>query len=1835
MALNNNLNKNTSNHCELTNIKLKTMKLFKGIMLFSLLFNVEYLLAQPTITSFLPISGKVGDTITISGTNFNSTTANNIVFFGATRAKVTTANTTSLTVTVPIGAMYAPITILDSATGLSANSTQFFNLTFSPNKGSFGNLDVAPHSDFSGGYLLNNIDVGDLNGDGRPDVVCVNINSNLISVLTNTSNSGLVSFATKIEFTTSAGPINVKCGDLDGDGKLDLAVVNYNTSIVSVYRNISSNGIINFATMVNFTTGLSPRSVAIGDINGDGKLDLSVANFGSNTVSVLRNTSSIGSISFATKVDFATGSGPYSIAIGDIDGNGKPDLAVTNDYDSSVSVLRNTSSTTAITFATRVNFATGLYPEFVTVCDLNGDNKLDMAVANCSNSNSVSILRNTSSSGTISFAGKVDFTMTSFPNSIGAGDIDGDGKPDLAVCGGDKVSVIRNTSSNGTISFSTRVDFISGSYAKSVAICDLDGDGKPDLNVGNRNSSTVAVFRNKPFYPPPTILSYAPASGPVGTIVNITGTLFNPLPANNVVFFGATRALVSTATDTSLTVIVPAGATYAPITVLNTGTNSVAYSTKFFKPTFSPNLGIITTADFAPKVDFTTELAPKSVVIGDIDGDGMADLITANENTNTVSILRNTSTNGVVSYASKLDFATGLTQISLAIGDLDGDGKLDLAVLNQNSSFSILRNTSSNGIISFAPKVDFATGFSPYSLAIGDMDSDGKPDLVVVNASPTRVSVFLNTCTVGSVNFATMVDFGIDSSPSSVAIGDLNEDGKPDLAVAIAFSNKVSVLRNTSSIGTLNFAPMINYSVGVNPKSIAMGDLNGDGKFDLAIANRNSATVSLLRNISSNGNISFAPKEDFVTGTNPNQVAIGDMDGNGSLDLVIANDGGNSLSILQNTTSGVYFSFAPKVNFTTGSNPKSVAIGDLTGDGKPDLVTANYTSNTVSVIRNYPKYIPTITSFTPTSGPVGTLVSLKGSLFNPTISKNIVFFGATRATVNSATDTSLVVTVPPGASFSQISELNTDSNLVGFSSGIFNPTYSPNKAMVYPSDFSNKLDFATGLRPESVVVGDIDGDGKPDMALVNDSSNTVSILLNTGNSGTISFANKLDFVAGLSPTSLAIGDIDRDGKLDLAISNYDSNTVSIYKNTSNTGAISFATKVDFITGINPRSVIIGDFDMDGKPDLVVANEGSGNVSILRNIGFNGIISFAEKLDLTVGANPKSLTLGDFDKDGRSDLAITNYNSNTISIFRNTGNFGMIGFAPKIDLTTGSNPISIATGDLDGNGSSELVVTNYNGGNVSVFRNTSNIDSISFASKMDFATGFSPRSVAIGDLDGNGKPDLAIANSSSSVTVLVNISNNGTINFATKVDFGTGLEPYSVAIGDLDVDGKLDLAIANRNSNTVSVLRNNPQPPPSISLFYPTNGKVGDTISISGINFNNNPAYNIVFFGATRANVLSSNDTSLIVRVPLGSTYAPINVLNTGTGYSAYSKQFFNPIFSPNRGNIATTDFDNRVDFGTGTVPKSVAIGDLDGDGKPDLAITNGTANTVSIFRNTGSSGIVSFATKVDFATGLFPESVAIGDINGDGKPDLLIANGSNQSVSVLSNTSTLGSISFNAKIDFGGLSGNPTRIAVGDLDSDGKPDLAITIFHENKVSVLRNIGSSGLVDFAPKVDFSTGSSPFVVNIGDLNGDGKPDLAIGNSSEGSISLFRNISTIGTINFAPRVSYSAGQSPYALAIGDLDVDGKLDIAVASFITETVYTFRNTSSGNSFSFTPTVYSVFNSNPKAMAIGDLNGDGKPEVVITDGGAYVSIMRNASVSGTITLALRVNLGGSDLIFGD
>jgi hypothetical protein len=275
---------------------------------------------------------------------------------------------------------------------------------------------------------------------------------------------------------------------------------------------------------------------------------------------------------------------------------------------------------------------------------------------------------------------------------------------------------------------------------------------------------------------------------------------------------------------------------------------------------------------------------------------------------------------------------------SIAAGDFNGDGKLDLAAANSAGVVILLGN--GNG--TFGPPHTYLAGSEPYSVAVGDFNGDGKLDLAVANKESNNVSILLGK---GDGTFGPQVTYNVGSFPLSLAVGDFNGDGKPDLAVANSSSNASPCTGCTVSIllgkGDGTFRSQETYAVGVLPYSVAVGDFNGDGKPDLAVANfgvypfTSPGSVSILLG---NGDGTFQPQVAYLAGDGARAVDAADFDGDGKLDLAVVNYYSRTVSILRGNGDGT---FRPSENYLAGVNSAALAVGDFNRDGRPDLAVAN------------------------------------------------------------------------------------------------------------------------------------------------------------------------------------------------------------------------------------------------------------------------------------------------------------------------------------------------------------------------------------------------------------------------------------------------------------------------------------------------------------------------------------------------------------------------------------------------------------------------------------------------------------------------------------------------------------------------------------------------------------------------------------------------------------------------------------------------------------------------------------------------------------------------------
>jgi hypothetical protein len=364
---------------------------------------------------------------------------------------------------------------------------------------------------------------------------------------------------------------------------------------------------------------------------------------------------------------------------------------------------------------------------------------------------------------------------------------------------------------------------------------------------------------------------------------------------------------------------------------------------------------------FAPAVSYGSGgNLPFSVVVGDVNGDGKPDLLVANDSGNdgsgSVGVLLG---NGDGTFQSAVSYDSGgSVAYSVAVGDVNGDGKQDLLVANYLSgTVGVLLG---NGDGTFQPAVTYNSGgSSPIRVALADVNGDGKPDLLVTNYLSDTVGVLLGN---GDGTFQSAVTYNSGASlPDSVAVADVNGDSKPDLVVG---GYSVGVLLGN---GDGTFQPAVVYpSRGYFVSSVVVADVNADGKPDVVVANcapSGSANCfsgkGLVGVLLGNGDGTFQTAVNYPSGGyNARSLAVTDVDGDGTLDVVVANEclnascnfGPGALGVLLGKGGGT---FKSAVSYSTGGDASdSIAVADVNGDGKADVVVANNGSSTLGVLLN-------------------------------------------------------------------------------------------------------------------------------------------------------------------------------------------------------------------------------------------------------------------------------------------------------------------------------------------------------------------------------------------------------------------------------------------------------------------------------------------------------------------------------------------------------------------------------------------------------------------------------------------------------------------------------------------------------------------------------------------------------------------------------------------------------------------------------------------------------------------------------------------------------------------
>ncbi len=741
--------------------------------------------------------------------------------------------------------------------------------------------------------------------------------------------------------------------------------------------------------------------------------------------------------------------------------------------------------------------------------------------------------------------------------------------------------------------------------------------------------------------------------------------------------------------------------------------------------------------------------APVAIAKADFDGDGKLDVVVANSAAGTVSILLG---KGNGTFNAPVPITVGTNPVALLVADFNGDGKPDIAVVNQGSaSVSILLNNGSGGFsVSSTPLPNGVT--APTAIAAADFNNDNHLDLVVANGTGGGVSVFLNDGTGG---FPTGTAIAAGTNSVGVAVGLFNIDTTNDIAVADA-GGTVNILPGQGTgtgNGTFGAPVPITLPNTTVPSAIAAGNFNQDNKTDFAVSDSFNNRVIVELNTSTGATPTFtgASGSPYTVGLIPVSLTIGDINGDGFPDIVTSNQTGHSVSVLLNNSAVTPGSFVVKSHWAAGPNTMGAVIGDFgfinsTNDNVADIVAVSKDTNSVSG-----------------------LLGIGGGRFlgprNYLVGKNPDSIFAGQIDQVNGLDFAVADHDSNDVAFL----LSSGSTLLNdyFQDAAFLPTTCPS---TLPGCPGNPPSFS-GNGPRGVLIGPFHPGGGQDVLTADEGSDDISVFIGNVN-GTTAYNPTPTFNTSPKPRGITGGDFNGDGKLDLAVATFNADvnghniTVYTQGNSNNNAVILNAAKF-FTAHTNPAGIVTADFNGDGKLDLAVANNGSNDVSIVAG---DGAGNFGTAQNFAVGANPLAIATGDFNGDGKPDLAVVNNTDNTVTVLINTtpANSGTFSFTIMSPITVSTNPQEIRAGDVNGDGKIDLVI----GSNTNAALNVliGNGDG-TFQANQTFVIGNSPTSVAIGEFNNDGAPDLVFSNGKGNdVTVVLNEGGNTT---ALNVTPGSG------------------------------------------------------------------------------------------------------------------------------------------------------------------------------------------------------------------------------------------------------------------------------------------------------------------------------------------------------------------------------------------------------------------------------------------------------------------------------
>jgi hypothetical protein len=1354
-------------------------------------------------------------------------------------------------------------------------------------------------------------------------------------------------------------------------------------------------------------------------------------------------------------------------------------------------------------------------------------------------------------------------------------------------------------------------------------------------------------------------------------------------------------------------------------------------------------------------------VSSSSAAWGDYDNDGYLDiLLTGTTNGSSgggiSKIFRN---NGNSTFTEQTTISlTGVFWSSVAWGDYDNDGYLDILLTGANSSGSpISKVYRNNGNNSFTEQTSITLqGINSGTAAWGDYDNDGDLDILLAGNWVTKI--YRNN---GDNTFTDQTGTGLPGySETTAAWGDYDNDG--DLDIILAGSGNTKICRNN---GNNTFTQQTAISLtGVYSGSVVWGDFDNDGNADIILTGSTNGTLAgtISKFYRNNGDNTFTEKTGLSTGVYYGSASAGDYDNDGKLDLLLTGQSvnGNISKIFRNFCPVVNVAPAAPVMLAPVINETSLILKwkRSTGDATPSLgmsynvrigttpggyevaspmtlvsgsrlVTrsGNAQSDSIFILRNAKKitYYYSVQAID------------NGLLPGPFAAEQSVYYSvpqqASQVVADSIKPTSLKLSWTRGNGLACMvfamkgnsgSAAPVNNNFYGANSQfgfgsqigtsgwycVYNGTgnsievtglevltnyifhvieYDPGPLFYSQTGLGNPFSRSTGLFYEQTTIslpginsgsatwGDYDNDGNLDVLMAgNSGTGYISKLYR--NNGDNTFSEQTGIVLpGVSNSSAKWGDFDNDGDLDLLLTgNTGASLISkIYRNNGdNTFTEMTGTS---LTGITNGSVAWGDYNNDGYLDILLTGYNGTNslAKIYRN---NGNQSFTEQTGIILpGVDGGSANWGDYDNDGDLDILLTGYSaSGYISkIFRNNGNNA---FTDQTGITL--SPVGYgksAWGDYDNDGDLDILLTGFSGSSrlSKIYRN--NGDNTFTEQTGIILTGLESSSVAWGDFDNNGTPDIILTGStdgsaSGATSKFYRNNGNNTFTEQTGITF-TGVYQGSLDVGDYNRDGKLDVLITGLSgtgvytgiySNACLTSNTPPAAPTALSettsqnsVFFRWNRSTGDVTPAKGMSYNirigtfpggGNVVSPMSHFSGSRllTHIGNANSDSVFTlsNPKKGTYYWSVQAIDNGFAASVFaaersftysqsvqaSQLYADSIMSNGlrlnwiRGNgSACAVFMKKGNSGN-AVPVNNSFYSSNSQFGSGAQI--GTSGWYCVYNGTGSTTSVSGLEVFTYYT--------IHVIEYETGPAYYTQTG--QSNPLITQTSLF---TDQPGIPITGVSNG--SVAWGDYNNDSYPDFILTGYNDSYIPVSKIYRNNGNNTFSEQTGIlfpgvTYGSEAW----GDYDNDGDLDLILTGTTNGSASgaiskIYRNN---GDNTFTEQTAISlTGLIGSIVAWGDYDNDGYLDILMAgnnSAYNNITKIYRN--NGNN-SFTEQLgISLTGVNSGSLAWGDYDNDGYLDILLA-GNGISKIYRNNG-NNTFTDQTGITLTGvtnSSVAWGD